>query len=214
MSTSDATARPQRDRAYEALREALILQQVQAGTRLSEPAWAKRLGVGRVAVREAFARLEAEGLIVRAPTVGYVVPQLDAKDIEEIIDVRLALEAAAIERVCARGRPDRASLAPLEEAVEQQAAFVEQGYRLGASEADRRFHHRLVALSGNRRLVELYCRAPLPLIHRLTMPPGPPSRRPVEEHRRIIEALAAGDAHRARRLLEAHLRTGMQPRGR
>ena len=74
---------PQRDRAYRGLRRLLILQRVPEGQRLREPQWATQLGVNRMALREAFARLEAEGLIERGPTTGYFVPTLSDADIRD-----------------------------------------------------------------------------------------------------------------------------------
>ena len=66
----------QREQAYHQLRELLILQQLTKGARLSESEWTDRLNVNRSALREAFVRLEAEGLIEAGPKSGYVVPAL------------------------------------------------------------------------------------------------------------------------------------------
>ncbi|MFA9478946.1 GntR family transcriptional regulator [Phycisphaerales bacterium AB-hyl4] len=208
MSTARKVKRPnQREAAYQAIREALILQAVPAGEKLSEPAWSERLAVSRSAVREAFARLEAEGLIELAETAGYVVPTLTAEDVAEIVELRLALEAAAIDRLCTRGLNTPEALKELEDACDQQDAFLANGYRLGATEADRRFHQQLVALAGNRRLTAMYRRAPLPLIHRMLVGTQPlrPSDHSVDEHREILRCLREGDAQGARHLLRRHL---------
>lgn len=205
-----ADPRPaQRDFAYHELRERLILQQIPEGQRLSEPGWARELGVSRTAVREVLARLEAERLIDRGPTTGYVAPTLTPRDVREVLDVRVALEAAAIDRACELDRTDDDALAPLHEAIDQQRGFIDEGYRLGASEADRRFHRRLVELGDNRRLLDMYDRAPLPLVHRLILPPGTISTRPVEEHADIVKAIARGNADEARGLLRQHLQAAL-----
>lgn len=67
------------------------MQKIPEGKRLREPQWARELGVNRMALRDAFARLEAEGLIVRGPATGYFVPTLTPQDIAEIIQLRIAL---------------------------------------------------------------------------------------------------------------------------
>src|SRR3970040_6845 len=90
----------QRDQAYFRFRRLLILQQVSQGERLREADWADRLGVNRTALREAFARLEAEGLIEKGPKTGYFAPKLTPEDILEIVEVRVMLEGGAIERIC------------------------------------------------------------------------------------------------------------------
>ena len=90
----------QRDQAYDGLHRLLILQQLNPGQRLREPEWARRLGVHRSALREAFARLAAEGLIERGPQTGYFVPSLGEADLLEINKVRIALECLAIDEIC------------------------------------------------------------------------------------------------------------------
>src|SRR5688572_28475060 len=93
--------RSQREQAYDDLRSLLILQQLEAGQRLREPEWAARLNVHRSALREAFARLAAEGLVERGPKTGYFVPRLGAADVAEVTKIRVALESLAIDEVCA-----------------------------------------------------------------------------------------------------------------
>ena len=103
MSTSSPENGSLRERAYHRLRHLLILQQVAEGQRLREAEWSQRLGVNRTALREAFARLEAEGFIERGPKTGYFVPDLTNRDILEVLEVRIMLEGGAIERIVLMG---------------------------------------------------------------------------------------------------------------
>lgn len=198
----------QRDQAYQRLRRLLILQQTPEGKRLREAEWAERLGVNRTALREAFARLEAEGLIEKGPITGYFVPELHRSDIVEICEIRMMLEGGAIERICRLGLNTARHLKPVRQACDQLERLLEEAYYLGVAEADRRFHESLIQAAGNRRLSMLYDRAPLPII-----PPEIVSgtewnatvRRTLEEHRRILDALLAGDKNTAREVLGTHL---------
>src|SRR5437016_4744197 len=88
FDTNPAEVRSQRDQAYHRIRRLLILQQVAEGERLRESQWATQLRVNRTALREAFARLEAEGLIEKGLKTGYYLPILTGRCIEEIIEVR------------------------------------------------------------------------------------------------------------------------------
>jgi DNA-binding GntR family transcriptional regulator len=181
-----------------------VLQQIEPGQRLREPQWAERLRVHRTALREAFARLEAEGMIERGERTGYFVPALTVEDYAEVAKLRLALECLAIEEVCAAAP----SLAPLELACEEFARLLQGGYSLGAIEADRRFHEALIDAARMRRLSNLYQRAPLPLIHGDTEDPErwrEACVRTLAEHRQILDALAARDVDEAKRVLRAHL---------
>lgn len=201
---STATA-SQREHAYQSLRRLLVLQQVEPGQRLREPEWAKRMRVHRSALREAFARLEAEGLIERGAQTGYFVPRLTADDVIQITKLRLALESLAIDEVCAEPKP---ALEPLRQAIDEFQQFVTGGYVLGVLEADRRFHESLVEAAGMPRLSALYHRAPLPLIHRDTTDRSAfrdACERTITEHRQILTSLAERDADSAKRVLRQHL---------
>ena len=164
----------QRDLAYRSLRRLLVLQQIEPGQRLREPHWAQRLRVHRTALREAFARLEAEGMIERGSGRDTLSPQLTVEDFTEVAKLRLALECLAVEEVCAAAKP---GLAAMEQATEEFARLLEAGYPLGAIEADRRFHEAPIDAAQMRRLSNLYQRAPLPLIHGDTEDPDRCARR-------------------------------------
>ncbi len=199
----------QRDQAYHRLRRLLILQQIPQGSRLREAEWAERLEVNRTALREAFARLEAEGLIQKGAKTGYFVPVLTQEDIHEVVEVRLILEGGAIERVCRLGLNTARHLKRMREACEQLERLVREDYLLGVAEADRRFHEALIEASGNRRLAMLYMRAPLPIIHpEIVSGPQWSARveQTLQEHHAILEAILAGEVAKAQELLRTHLK--------
>jgi DNA-binding GntR family transcriptional regulator len=179
---------------------------MEPGQRLREPEWADRLGVHRSALREALARLEADGLVERGAQTGYFVPNLTPGDVVEITKLRLAFECLAIDEICSD--PDGGPLDGVVQASDEFEQFVRRGYSLGATEADRRFHEAIIDAAKMRRLSALYSRAPLPLIHRHTEDPDvwtEAGRRTVTEHREIVTALSKRDAEKAKRILRSHL---------
>ncbi|HZZ42486.1 MAG TPA: GntR family transcriptional regulator [Tepidisphaeraceae bacterium] len=195
----------QRDQAYKAIRRLLVLQQIEPGQRLREPQWAERLKIHRSALREAFARLEAEGLIDRGQRTGYFVPRLTASDLTEITKLRLAFECLAVEEICLRAD---ASLAAMTQASNEFARFMEGNYSLGVLEADRRFHEALIDAANMTRLSALYHRAPLPLIRGDTEDQTQwrqSCERTLKEHRQILAALKSRNATEAKRVLRLHL---------
>lgn len=198
-----------RDVAYGRLRQLLILSQVTRGDRLREPEWSMRLGVNRAALREAFARLEAEGLLVKGVKTGYFVPQLTDADISEIVKVRLALEKTAVDEICSTKGDLKARLQPMREAMEAFESLASRQYVLGTMEADRRFHEGLVNAAGLRLLTMLYQRAPLPMISRSIAGKeewNASATATLDDHRAILSALEHRDAAKAKRVLESHLR--------
>ena len=201
---ADTTSK--RDHAYHSIRRLLVLQQLKPGERIREPEWAQRLGVHRSALREAFARLEAEGLIERGARTGYFVPEMTEQDVQEITKLRLALECLAIEEICSFPRPP--SLDSMRQVVKELEQFVRREYSLGTLEADRRFHEELIDLAGSRRLSTLYHRAPLPLIHNDTQDKDAwrdAAQRTLAEHQQILAALEQRNAPKATLLLRNHL---------
>ncbi len=198
----------QQKQAYERLRWLLILQQIPPGERLREAEWAARLGVHRTSLREAFARLEAEGLIVAGASTGFLVPHIDAEHRREVNEIRCALEGLAIERICRDGRNAGPRLRDVELACEAFERCVREGAFLGAAEGDRRFHEALVDAAGSPRLSAIYRHAPLPLIHQEMADPAvwlAEEQRTLREHRAILAAIRRVDVSGAVRLLRDHL---------
>lgn len=197
-----------RDQAYYRLRRLLILQQVREGERLRESHWAAKLSVNRTALREAFARLEAEGFVTKGPKTGYFVPALDREDIREILDVRIILEGGAIERIIAAKNNTPTHLKAMRVSCEQLERLVKEEYMLGVAEADRRYHESLIEAAGNKRLMMLYQRAPLPIIHPEVISGHAWEvrvQKTLNEHRSILEAVLEGNAEEAKVMLGTHL---------
>jgi len=198
----------QREQAYQRLRRLLILQQIPQGKRLRETVWSSRLHVNRAALREAFARLEAEGFIDRGPKTGYFIPEITAEDLLEVIEVRMMLEGGAIQRIIQKGLNTRANVEPMGEACDQLERLLKEDYPLGVAEADRRYHEALIQAARNRRLTILYQRAPLPIIHPVLISASQWVARveqTVCEHQTMIDAILEGDVSKAIEVLRVHL---------
>lgn len=198
----------QRDRAYEQIRRLLILQKIPPGRRLAEPEWAERLRISRPALREAFARLKAEGFLQEGPKTGYFVPCFSPNDILESVKVRLMLEGGAIAEICEQKNVDDARFKPLADACDQFERLLDDHYYQALDEADRRFHEALIDAAQCARLSMIYQRAPLPIS--VTDPSTEPEwsvslRQTLEEHRAILAAVRKGDAFEAQRILRVHL---------
>ncbi len=214
---TEQTSASKREVAYERLRRILILQQVPEGVRLRESEWTKRLNVNRSALREAFARLEAEGLIQPGEKTGYFVPVLSLTDIEEVLVVRIALEGAAIETICAAGLNTPEHLKALQDACDLMGRLITEDYHLSVAETDRRFHVALIAAAGNKRLTIAYQHAPLPIVHPDIMDGQQWAnrvRQTHEEHTAILTGILRGDVAEARSVLRKHLTLYREARSR
>lgn len=120
---------------------------LQPGAKLKEEALSEELGVSRNTVREAFAELVSERLLVREPNRGVFVASLGAKDIHDVYTVRRAIEVSAVR---GGGTPER--IAAVRAAVEEGKRAAAAGDNEGLGSANQHFHGALVALADSERL--------------------------------------------------------------
>lgn len=135
------------------LKERIIAWQYPPEHRLTEEGLCREFRVSRSPVREALRVLATNGFVRRMPNRGYAVRQVNLKELEELYEVRLALELYAVGELAERGAPP-AAIASLKETWEavQQAPEGRRDEEL--AELDTAFHEQLAALIGNETLLE------------------------------------------------------------
>ena len=186
------------------LRCDILAHRLQPGERLIESALTKRFSVSRGPVREALRRLAAEGLIEHAPHRGAIVRRLSPRDIGELFQIRVEMEALAA-RLAAQS-PDKTARARF---VEEIAMIFADAPRRMETYLDENaaFHAALMRLAGNKQLQELSARLRLTLI--MAQVGGALTvevmRASVREHRAIAKAVVDGDGETAAAATRAHL---------
>ncbi len=195
--------------AYRTLKARILDNELAAGTQLLEQAVALQLGLSRTPVREAFLRLEREGLLEVVPRHGVRITPISPEDMREIYEVLTSLEPTAAELLATR-KPSRREIQPLIDACDAMEAALARDDLRGWAEADVRFHHALAESCGNRRLAQLimtvWDQAHRARMATLTLRAVPTQS--TREHRAILKAILAGDADKARDLYRAHRRRG------
>ncbi len=91
---------PLRDVVFNTLREAILKGELKPGERLMELQLAAKLGVSRTPIREAIRMLELEGLAVTIPRKGAEVARMTEKDMEDVLQIRRALDELAVKLAC------------------------------------------------------------------------------------------------------------------
>jgi DNA-binding GntR family transcriptional regulator len=194
---------PPRDRApdaYSRLRAAIRDGALPPGTRLTEQELAASLGVSRTPVRQAIARLEAEGLLTRSAR-GLAVTRPDHAQVTELYAMRAILEGAAA-RLAAQ-HASEAELAAMAELVEREAGCLDDSAALPGM--NQRLHGLLYLAAHNRyllRSLELLSDAMAMLPSLLGK--GDRAAAAHAEHRSLLAALLARDAEGAEAAARAH----------
>ncbi len=153
--TSDFTVHmneylPLRDVVFNTLRQAILKGELKPGERLMEIALAEKLGVSRTPIREAMRKLELEGLVVMIPRRGAQVANITEKDLNDVLEVRIALENVAIEKACTRMSEE--DMGRLWLAAKEFEHTMAEGNLVRLAEADVVFHEIIYRASDNKRL--------------------------------------------------------------
>jgi DNA-binding GntR family transcriptional regulator len=135
------------------LREAIIDGRLAPGEAVVEAQLSRQLGVSRAPLREALRSLENEGLIVSVPWRGSFVAPLTERNVTELQAFRRLIEVFAAEQALAHGGADVASLDHL---VTEMERCAENGDLDCLNEADVRFHTRIVEMSDNALLLDVW----------------------------------------------------------
>ena len=143
--------RPLRMVVYDELKMRILTGQIAAGERMMEEETSRDLGVSRTPVREAFKRLEKEGLVIIKPRRGAFATQMAKKDLMEILDVRESLESMAAGQACER--MTKAQKEKLRSVCEKHKKGVANNTYKQMVKYDTEFHQLLVEGSRNKTLI-------------------------------------------------------------
>lgn len=128
--------------------EDLILSgQLKVGTRLKETELEDMIGISRTPLREALLRLEGQGLIVTYPRKGRFVKEIDIKEISDISEVRIALEALTVRLVHRKITAD--DIVALQAILEKMEHALTEKDSSAFMEYHEKFHDKLISLSDN-----------------------------------------------------------------
>ena len=214
---NDQTQMPDRDKyvsaadyAYGALRQEIVEGRFEPGRRMREIELAQRLGISRTPVRQALSRLELEGLLDLRPRAGLEVSVLDAAAIEELYEMRAALEGTAA--AMAARHASRRNIATITALLEEESGLADDP--VGLYRHNRKLHEAIHAAAHNRYLMKS-----LHALHDAVALLGPTTlmvegRRAVAhaEHEGIVKAIETRDDARANTLANAHVQNALDLR--
>lgn len=178
------------------------------GDRVNEPDVASRLQISRVPVREALRELESSGVVVSRKHAGVFVRRLEAKEVQDLYQMRALLDGFA-GRIAAR--LPKPACAALVKRLAASAKRMEQAMQAQESQAyyaeNLQFHWAIVEAAGNQSMSETYLGIVQKLhISRLKNLSGEVGMKAsIAEHRAIVKALREGDSTLAESLMTRHV---------
>lgn len=189
---------------YRILRERIIQAELLPGERLSESDAAKSLSVSRQPVREAFIKLSEEGLVQVLPQRGTFVTKISVASVMDVRFVREAIEADIVRLVAEGHAPE--TIAELRRQLTEQRK-VPHDDRAAFLRLDELFHHTLATAAGKAYAWSVIesVKAQMDRVRFLSVDDMQIGRL-IEQHERIVDAIAAGDVAQAEDAVRTHLR--------
>ncbi len=194
-----------RQKVYHHIREEILKGAIAPKERLIEAKIAGQIGTSRTPVREALHNLELEKLVISIPRVGYVVRGMDMEEVEQICEIRAAIEGLAI--AWARAKQGDKLIQTLKRNIESQKKQISKGNLNGYVELDAQFHDIIARLAGSDRLLELtqtlrrhMLRYRIQCIYMTET-----AERSMHGHERIVAAIEGGDSQEIAAAVKTHL---------
>ncbi len=143
---------PLSEQAYQLIKNDIVTCKLAPGQMIGQAALNQTYQVGVTPIREALRQLAQEGFVQSVPRMGYIVSLITVQDIEEIYEMRMILEVAAVRMAAARGGMDQLK------AISRSANFT-YTYKDPLSYTEfltqnAGFHHEIAVASGNQRLAD------------------------------------------------------------
>ena len=198
---------------FETLKADIIEGNIEQGSKITEDGLAKQFGISRGPLREALRDLESAKLIIRIPHAGIRVVTLTQSLMQDIYNVREALEGMSA-RLAAENMKDE-SIAELWQLLDQHELDIKNhgGKRYFQSEGNLDFHYKIAAASHNQWLTELLSTELYQLLRMSRRRSGEIPNRPLialAEHRHIVQAIENRDPELAELLMRRHISRAWQ----
>ena len=198
------------EHVFESLKQAIVKGKISAGEWLVESHIAEMLGISRTPVREAFHKLEREGLIERQPRGGFTILGLNREDIEETFGIRSVLEGYAAH--LAAIKHEEAELNLLEEKIEEFQKALERNKMNLLPKINTEFHDLLYGLSKSPKLINMIngLKDQIYRYREMILKESKFATTSNLDHIRMLKYIRKRDAQGAERLVREHILRGQE----
>lgn len=191
--------------AYAKIKRSILDGEIKPGEITNEMSLAKTLGISRTPIREALLELSNQGLVTFLPRRGVQVRHFTPQDVNDVFELRKAIELASVEKVSQNA--DSLDLSPLKEYLKRQQRALDSNDSSAFMEGDRQFHSTLIRLTGNKLVMSLQDN-----LSDMTEVMGTKAltrmgrmREVMDEHGYIYRFICQGRTDLARKAMEDHL---------
>lgn len=194
------------NRIFDILRDRILNEEYKSGQKLNELTLASELKISRTPIREALKQLELEGLVVGIPNKGVYVKGFSPRDIDDMFEIRFALEGLAIQ--LAIERMDEVHLTKIKEVFELMEFYTLKKDNDKINDLNILYHETIYQATQSTYFIQL-----LKDIHYYVSVTSRHSIRKPErletaliEHRAILDAIIEGDKDKAKHTIQKHIR--------
>ena len=197
-------------KAFMILRDKILNDEYQRGQKLNEAALASELKISRTPIREALKRLELEGLVESIPNKGVYVIGFSPRDIDDMFEIRVALEGLAIE--LAIDRMDEIHLDRIKEIFELMQFYTAKEDSKKIAELNIEYHDAIYQSTCSQYFAQLLkdinYYVSVTSRHSISQPERLDTA--LKEHKAIYDAIIMKDKHKAKRMIQKHIRSTQQ----
>ncbi|MCF7770654.1 GntR family transcriptional regulator [Achromobacter pulmonis] len=190
---------------FEHLRDQIMSLDLAPGTPLSRVTLAETYGVSQTPIRDALMKLAEEALVEIYPQHTTVVSRIDIAAARQAHFLRRSIELEIVHLLAQK--PDTLLIQRLQASIERQRVCLAAGQYPQFMAADQAFHRDMHVAAGVSALWDMEQRysGHVDRLRRLHLPEAGKAARIMDDHQRVLDAIAAGDAARAQQALREHL---------
>ena len=194
------------NKIFDILRDRILNDEYEHGQKLNELALANELKISRTPIREALKQLELEGLVESIPNKGVYVKGFSPRDIDDMFEIRLALEGLAIQ--LAIDRMDEVHLAKIKDVFELMEFYTGKNEQDKINDLNILYHETIYQATQSQYfeqlLKDVHYYVSVTSRHSITQPERLETA--LKEHRAILHAIMAGDKEQAKETIQKHIR--------
>ena len=198
------------EQAYQLIKRDIVYCTLKPGQLIAQAALTEAYHVGVTPIREALRQLAQEGFVQSVPRLGYIVSLITVKDVEEMFEMRVLLETAAVRLAVARATEEQ--LTAISEEADFTYTFKDTRSYSEFVKQNARLHHQIAWMSGNKRLADSIEKTlnELNRVFHLGLDYRDSAEEMHEDHTQLARALSARDADMAEEIIRREIERSRQ----